>query len=60
MRIDTHDLGASYLSDGNLPALLEKFERFVSLPYDDRSQSHNATIGTGMIENLKGSETNSF
>jgi len=49
MAIDYRPLGKSYLDSSEWPALMEKFEGWVGVPYDDGKQI--ATIGIGV--NLK-------
>ena len=48
MAITYRPLGKSYLDNSEWPALMEKFERWIGLPYDDKSKKHIATIGIGV------------
>ena len=48
MAIEYRSLGKSYLDSSEWPALMRKFEDYVLVPYDDKSEKHIATIGIGV------------
>ena len=48
MAIIPKQLGTHYLDPYEWPALMEKFERHIPVPYDDKSKKHIATIGIGV------------